>query len=163
MNEHIHALIEIQNRSYDRASAGLQSSYPRRLAMDAARMNAFLEEKRYAVLATGRRDGQPQAAPIAFSVWRDAFWIATVDGARLRNLRARPYAAIVVMEGDVRRRHRAVVAEGSVIVHEGTRVIDADPVFGERWRTHHGGRPEWAAAMLELRPVRIFSFDGALE
>ena len=163
MNEHIYPLIDIQNRSYDRASAGLQDSYPRRLAMDAPRMSAFLEEKRYAVLATGRRDGRPQAAPIAFSVWRGAFWIATVDGARLRNLRARPYAAIVVTEGDARRRHRTVVAEGPVIVHEGTRVIDADPMFRERWNTHHGGRPGWAVAMLELRPLRIFSFDGALE
>jgi hypothetical protein len=163
MNEHIYPLIEIQNRSYDRAGAGLLDSYPRRLAMDATRMSAFLEEKRYAVLGTGRRDGRPQAAPIAFSVWRGAFWIATVDGARLRNLRVRPYAAIVVMEGDTRRRHRALVAEGPVVVHEGTRVIDADPVFRGRWNAHHGGLPQWAVAMLELRPLRIFPFDGALE
>jgi len=55
---------------------------------------------------------------------------------------------------------------GPEAVHErahGTRVIDADPAFRERWNAHHGGGLEWAVAVLELRPLRIFSFDGALE
>ncbi|HLW47723.1 MAG TPA: pyridoxamine 5'-phosphate oxidase family protein [bacterium] len=163
MDEHVRPLIEIQERSYERASPGLEESYPRRLAMDAARMAAFLNEKRYAVLATGRRDGRPHAAPIAFSFWRGGFWIATVDGVRLRSLRARPYASIVVMEGDERRRHRAVIAEGPVLIHDGEDVIDSDPAFRERWRALHGGPPAWAAAVLELRPARVLSFDGALE
>ncbi len=163
MSEDVHALIEIQNRSYDHAGPGLHESYPRNLAMDASRMAAFLERKRYAVLATGRRDGRPHAAPIAFSVWGGTFWIATVEGARLRNLRLRPYASIVITEGDVRAQHRAVIAEGSAIIHEGAHVVASDPVFSERWRARHGNAPAWAAAILELRPERIFSFDGTLE
>jgi hypothetical protein len=159
----VRSLIEIQDRSYERAGPGLRESFPRNVAMDASRMAAFLDGKRYAVLATGRRDGRPHAAPIAFSYWRGAFWIATVEGARLRNLRARPHASIVISDGDERPRHRAVIAEGAVIVHEGAAAGPADPRFAEDWRRRHGGAPAWAAAMLELRPERVFSFDGTLE
>jgi pyridoxamine 5'-phosphate oxidase-like protein len=163
MTDDVRPLIEIQNRSYDRAAPGLRESFPRAVAMDLPRMAAFLDRRRYAVLATGRPDGRPHAAPIAFSVWRGAFWIATVRGARLRNVRWRPYASIVVMEGDVRPQHRAVIAEGVVIIHEGAAIGEADPAFGENWRMRFGSDPTWAAAMLELRPERVFSFDGTLE
>lgn len=163
MGDDIRSLIEIQDRSYDRAAPGLSESFPRRVAMDLPRMAEFLDRKRFAVLATGRRDGRPHAAPIAFSVWRGAFWIATLEGARLRNLRLRPYASIVIMDGDERPRHRAVIAEGAVVIHEGARAGEADRLFGESWRLRHGSDPTWAAAMLELRPERVFSFDGTLE
>ena len=163
MSDAIRPFIDIQDRSYDSAGSGLHESFPRNLAMNATRMAAFLEHKRYAVLATGRRDGRPHAAPIAFSVWNGAFWIATVEGARLRNLRSRPYASIVIMEGDERPRHRAVIAEGAVVIHDGARAGEADRLFGENWRMRHGSDPTWAAAMLELRPKRVFSFDGTLE
>jgi len=158
----VRTLIEIQERSYERAGPGLRESFPRSVAMDASRMAQFLDSKRYAVLATGRRDGRPHAAPIAFSCWRGAFWIATVEGARLRNLRARPYASIVISDGDERPRHRAVIAEGPVTVNDGA-AGPAAPGFAEDWRMRHGGDPTWAAAMLELRPERVFSFDGTLE
>jgi nitroimidazol reductase NimA-like FMN-containing flavoprotein (pyridoxamine 5'-phosphate oxidase superfamily) len=163
MNDDVRPLLEIQDRSYDRAARSLRESFPRRVAMDLSGMAAFLEQKRYAVLATGRADGRPHAAPIAFSIWRGAFWIATVEGARLRNLRSRLYASIVVMEGDERPRHRAVIAEGAVVIHDGARVREADRLFAENWRKRHGSGPTWAAAMLELRPERVFSFDGTLE
>jgi hypothetical protein len=163
MTDDVRPLIEIQDRSYDQAAPGLSESFPRAVAMDLPRMAAFLDRRRYAVLATGRPDGRPHAAPIAFSVWRGAFWIATVRGARLRNLRARPYASIVIMEGDVRPQHRTVIAEGAVLIHDGAGMGQADPLFGENWRMRFGNDPTWAAAMLELRPERVFSFDGTLE
>jgi nitroimidazol reductase NimA-like FMN-containing flavoprotein (pyridoxamine 5'-phosphate oxidase superfamily) len=163
MNDDVRFLVEIQDRSYTRVGSGIRDSYPRHLAMDRPRLAAFLGRIRYAVLATGRPDGRPHAAPIAFSVWRGAFWIATVEGARLRNLRSRPYASIVIMEGDERPRHRAVIAEGAVTIHEVARAGEADPRFGENWRMRHGSAPTWAAAMLELRPERVFSFNGTLE
>ena len=163
MTDDVRPFIEIQDRSYARAGVGIRESFPRAAAMDLPRMAAFLDRRRYAVLATGRPDGRPQAAPIAFSVWRGAFWVATVRGARLRNLRARSYASIVAMEGDVRPRHRTVIAEGPVSVHEGTAILDSEPEFGRKWRSRFGSDPAWAAAMLELRPERVFSFDGSLE
>lgn len=163
MTDDVRPFIEIQDRSYDRAGIGIRESFPRAAAMDLPRMAAFLDRRRYAVLATGRPDGRPHAAPIAFGVWRGAFWIATVRGARLRNLRARPYASIVIMEGDVRSRHRTVIAEGPVVIHEGAGVMEAEPQFGQNWRLRFGNDPTWAAAMLELRPGRVFSFDGSME
>lgn len=163
MTDDVRTFIEIQDRSYDRAGIGIRESFPRAAAMDLPRMAAFLDRRRYAVLATGRPDGRPHAAPIAFSVWRAAFWIGTVRGARLRNLRARPYASIVVLEGDVRPRHRTVIAEGPVVIHEGTGILTAEPGFGQNWRFRFGSDPAWAAAMLELRPARVFSFDGSME
>ncbi len=163
MNEDIHTLIEIQARSYERAGPGIRESYPISSAMDAPRLAEFLERKRYAVLATGRPDGRPHAAPVAFSVWAGAFWVATVAGARLRNLRARPYASIVITEGDVRTHHRAVVAEGPVELHDASDLTAMDPGLAEHWRARHSGLPTWAAALAELHPERLFSFDGTLE
>ena len=163
MTDSIRRLIAIQDDSYARAGRGLRESFPRHLAMDAPAMAAFLQQKVYGVLATGRRVGRPHAAPIAFSVWNGAFWIATVEGARLRNLRLRPYASIVIMEGDERSRHRAVIAEGPVIIHEGGGALASDAAFAQSWRARHGSEPAWAAAMIELRPDRVFSFNGTLE
>jgi len=163
MDDSIRVLIEIQTRSYDRAGPGIRESYPRSSAMDAARLAAFLTRKVYAVLATGRPDGRPHAAPIAFSVWSGAFWIATVAGTRLRNLRARPYASIVVADGDVRVQHRAVIAEGPVTIHDGNDLATVSAEFAREWRARHGSVPAWAAALLELCPERVFSFDGTLE
>ena len=163
MTDDVRPFIEIQNRSYDEAGVGIRESFPRSAAMDLPRMAAFLDRRRYAVLATGRPDGRPHAAPIAFSVWRGAFWVATVRGARLRNVSVRPYASIVIMEGDVRPRHRTVIAEGPVVVHERIGIMEAEPMFGQNWRLRFGSDPSWAAAMLELRPERVFSFDGSME
>jgi general stress protein 26 len=163
MNEDIRTLIEIQARSYDRAGSGIRESYPASSAMDAPRLAEFLERKRYAVLATGRPDGRPHAAPAAFSVWAGAFWVATVKGARLRNLRVRPYAAIVITEGDARAHHRAIIAEGPVKLHDTTDLATIDSGLADHWRTRHGALPTWAAALVELRPNRLFSFDGTLE
>ena len=163
MDDGIRLLIEIQTRSYERAGPGVRDSYPAASAMDGPRLAAFLARKVYAVLATGRPDGRPHAAPIAFSVWKGAFWIATVAGVRLRNLRARPYASIVVSDGDARAEHRAVLAEGPVAVHDGHDVAAIGAAFADHWRTRHGSPPEWAAALLELRPDRLFSFDGTRE
>lgn len=163
MTDDVRPFIEIQDRSYDQAGVGIRESFPRGAAMDLPRMAAFLDRRRYGVLATGRPDGRPHAAPIAFSVWRGAFWIATVRGARLRNLRSRPYASVVVMEGDARPEHRAVIAEGPVVVHDGAGITETEPAFGRSWRLRFGSEPTWAAAMLELRPERVFSFDGSME
>jgi nitroimidazol reductase NimA-like FMN-containing flavoprotein (pyridoxamine 5'-phosphate oxidase superfamily) len=163
MDEKIRSLVEIQAHSYDRAGAALRDSYPKSSAMDGRRLAEFLEHKRYAVLATARPDGRPHAAPIAFSVWRSVFWIATVAGTRLRNLRAQPYASIVITEGDVRAHHRAVVAEGPVRLYDLRDLAAMDPGLADHWRARHGALPTWAAALVELRPDRVFSFDGTLE
>lgn len=85
------ALQAVQERSYKTAGSGIRESYPKNHAMDTGRLGEFLDSKRYAVWPTSRADGRSQAAPVAFVVWRGAFWVASVAGARVRNLRARPW------------------------------------------------------------------------
>lgn len=156
--EDTRALAAIQDRSYARAGPVILESYPKTLAMNAEGLAAFLESKRYAVLATSRRDGRPQAAPIAFTFWASAFWIASVEGARVRNLRACPYASIVIVEGEDKT-HRAVVVEGPVQLHDAT--IEAMPeALRDLWVKRHGGEPTWASALIEVRPERLFSYDA---
>ena len=129
--------------------------------MDADRLGAFLDERRYAVLATSRPDGRAQAAPIAFSVADGAFLIASVAGPRVRNLRARPYASLVVVEGE-RETHRAVTVEGPVVLHEGDALHVSRARLDSAWVKRHGKAPDWAAALIELRPELLFSHDATL-
>jgi nitroimidazol reductase NimA-like FMN-containing flavoprotein (pyridoxamine 5'-phosphate oxidase superfamily) len=96
----VEPLLKVQRLSYAAAMAGLLAAWPESAALDGRRMAALLERHRYCVLATGRPDGRPHASPVAFVVADGAFWIATVAGLRLRNLRATPSASVVVMEGD---------------------------------------------------------------
>lgn len=152
-------LHDVQERSYEKAGSGIRESYPRNHAMDAGHLAAFLDGRRYAVLATSRMDGRSQAAPVAFIVWRGAFWVASVEGARVRNLRARPYASIVVMEGEGNA-HRAVIAEGPVRIHDLSAGNTADPDFLEAYQGKHGDTADWARARIELRPERLYSYDA---
>ena len=159
------ALAEIQRRSYERASAALRGSWPERQALDAGRIAAHLARHRYALLATGRADGRPHAAPVAFTVARAAFWFATVEGLRARNLRATPWASLVVMHGErdedegpeQGEPHVALTAEGAVVLHEGDAFAAAFDGVRSSWLRRHGAAPDWAVAIAELRPRRLFS------
>jgi general stress protein 26 len=147
----VRALIALQEASYGCAGRGLRNSWPRTQAMAAAGLHAFLNARRYGILATARPDGRPQAAPIAFLVRGGAFWFATVAGARLRNLRANPYASLVISDGE-EGAHRALMAEGVVRLHRPTAALASE------WAERHGSDPTWAAAFLELAPERVFSY-----
>lgn len=157
--EDVSSFVLIQDRSFQEAGPGIRASYPKERAMDAGELAAFLEEKHYAVLATSRPDGRPHAAPIAFMVWEGAFWIASVKGARVRNLHSRPYAAIVVMEGEGKE-HRAVIAEGPVNLYDPNSPAVPEELW-VAWRQRFGGAPGWAAVLVELRPQRLFSYDAS--
>ena len=151
-------LISVQERSYSEGGPGILESYPKNPSMDAERITSFLQGKKYAVLATSRPDGRPQAAPIAFTVWKAAFWIASVKGARVRNLRFKPYASIVVIEGEGKA-HRAVIAEGPVKLHPAAELLETQKVFAELWQRRNDSPPTWAYVFIELRPERLFSYD----
>ena len=84
-------------------------------------------------------------------------------GVRLRNVRANPWASLVVMSGErdedeigAGEYHRAVTAEGAVAVHE----LDALDAVAGQWERRHRDPPRWAEAVLELRPERLFSHDS---
>ena len=156
------ALLKIQEQSYDNAGGSIKRSWPARTAMDAETLAGFLERKRYAILATVRPDGRPQAAPVAFHVKDGAFWIATVAGARVRNLKATPHAALVISEGE-RGNHRAVRVEGPVTLHDEEALAAVRKKLDAAWEERQGGSlPEWAAAFIELSPESLYSYDSAL-
>jgi hypothetical protein len=157
------SLAELQRRSYEQASDGLRASWPERQALDEGGIAALLDRNRYGVLATSRPDGRAHAAPVAFTVLDGAFWIGTVRGLRLRNLESTPWASLVVIEGrpdegEDGEPHKALTAEGPVTLHT---LESAWPALEEPWITRHGHAADWAAAMIELRPERVFSHDAA--
>jgi hypothetical protein len=153
----VEALLEVQRRSYRPAGPGLRRSWPEGDALDGARLASLLDELRYGVLATARPDGRAHASPVAFSYEDGAFWIASVEGLRLRNLRAKPWASLVVTEGQDEGFHRALTAEGGVRLHERGEFASARRRLDERWIARHDHVPDWATAFVELDPQRVFS------
>jgi len=152
------ALLEAQECSYEAAGTGIRSSWPRERALDRDGMRRLLAELTYGVLATSRPDGRAHAAPVAFSVEGGAFWVASVEGLRLRNVRAMPWASLVIFDGQGEERHRALTAEGPVRLHEGEDLAVVRRRLDEPWANRHGAVPDWAAAFLELLPERVFSY-----
>ena len=151
-------LLAVQRSSYADATPGFRKAWPEAEALGRAELAAFLARNRYCVLATSRADGRAHAAPVAFVVHDGAFWFATVAGLRLRNLRARRWASLVVMEGDadvgeVGYPHTALTAEGSVMLH----AIADWHSFEAEWLRRHADPPTWAVALAELRPERLFT------
>jgi hypothetical protein len=53
--------------------------------------------------------------------------------------------------------HQAVTAEGPVVLHEGDEFGRAFEALREEWLAQHGHPPDWATALVELRPQRVFS------
>jgi nitroimidazol reductase NimA-like FMN-containing flavoprotein (pyridoxamine 5'-phosphate oxidase superfamily) len=154
-------LAEIQRRSYA-AARGVRSSWPEEDALDQAGLADLLGRHRYCVLATGRPDRRATAAPVAFVAHGGSFWFATVEGLRLRNLRSTPWASIVVMEGGGvdggGPEHRAVTAEGPTVLYEGDEFARTFEPLREAWLARHRRPPDWAAALVELQPERLFSY-----
>jgi general stress protein 26 len=151
------SLAEIQRHSYASATGGIKGSWPESQALDERGIADLLGRHRYCVLATGRADGRAHAAPVAFAPTEDALWFATVEGLRLRNLRATKWASLVVMEAGP---HSALTAEGPVELYEGEAFARAFEPLRETWLARHGSEPDWAVALAELRPVRVFSYSG---
>jgi len=161
------ALAEIQRASYA-LGRGIKGAWPQSDALDEAGIADLLGRRRYCVLATARPDARAHAAPVAFVVAGNAFWFGTVEGLRLRNLRATPWASVVVMEGEKDvddsedgAPHRALTAEGPVVLHEGDAFSKAFEPLRDRWIAQHDHPPDWAVALVELRPERVFSHSAA--
>jgi nitroimidazol reductase NimA-like FMN-containing flavoprotein (pyridoxamine 5'-phosphate oxidase superfamily) len=148
-------LIELQDASFARADSALRGSLLPERAMGAAELESFLAERTYCVLATVTGKGRPQARPVAFTVFGDAFWFATVAGGRLRNVERTPWVSLVISEGEGEE-HRMVAADGPV------RVVPEPPDgLLELWESRMASSPTWAVAWLELRPERFYSYTRA--
>ena len=152
------AIAALQQASYAKAR-GVKSSWPEADALNAEAIAYFLGRRRYCVLASARPDRRPHAAPVAYVVAGGNFWFASVEGLRLRNLRATPWAALVVMENEPD--HVALTAEGPLTIHEGDAFEAAFEPLRDRWLRRHEQAPDWAVALIELRPEMVFSYAAS--
>ena len=125
--------------------------------MTGSELAAYLERRTYAVASTTRPDGRAHAAPTLFSCVDGAFWLPTLgSAARLRNVRAHPWLALSVVEGD-HDTHAAVLAEGPAEV-----LTDAPQSVWEMTRRRNQANSlDWATAWLRMTPERLLSFAEA--
>lgn len=67
--------------------------------MDADEARQLLQTQHRAILATSRRDGHPQMSPVLAAVDPEGFAVVSSreTAMKVRNLRARPYAALCVI------------------------------------------------------------------
>jgi hypothetical protein len=99
-------------------------------------------------------DGRAHAAPTLFTLSGEAFWLPTLgNAARVRNLRAQPWLALSIVEGE-HETHAAVLAEGPA------EVLTAAPqsVWEMTRLRNQGDRLDWATAWLRMTPARLLSF-----
>lgn len=138
----------VQDRSFARASAATAGSYPPERRLSAAQLERYLDRRAFAVVSSARPDGRPHAAPSLFFRRGAEFWLPTVAGSvRERNVRAHPWLALTVTEGD----HGAHVA---VLIEGPARVVAPEAAPGE-----FRGRPgDWAEVWLAQRAERVFSY-----
>lgn len=146
-------LASLQDATFAASPPATATSYPPERRLTGEALADVLSSPRYAVVSTTRPDGRPHSAPSAFVLSGTSLWLPTVAGAvRLRNVRANPYAVVVVSDG-VRDAHLAVIVEGPVTV------ADALPPEVERDVVRQMGRvPDWAGAWIVLRPARLLSY-----
>ena len=141
-------LAAVQDRSFAQASAATARAYPPQRRLAAAQLGSYLDRRAYAVVSSARADGRPHAAPSLFYRRGTEFWLPTVAGsARERNVRAHPWLALTVTEGD-HDDHVAVLIEGPAAVLPPQ---EAPAEFRDR-------PGDWAKVWLLLRAEKVLSY-----
>jgi Pyridoxamine 5'-phosphate oxidase len=147
-------LGRLQDVSFSRAGRALRTAYPPQRRMTGPQLAGYLERRTYALASSTRPDGRAQAAPTLFSLYAEAFWLPTVGGAaRLGNVRAHPWLALSILEGE-HDTHAAVLSEGPAEVV----ATVADEVRSITEVRNRGGSLDWATAWLRMTPQQLFSF-----
>lgn len=147
-------LGRLQDASFDRAGQAVRTAYPSARRMTGTQIAGYLERRTYALASTTRPDGRAHAAPTLFSMYAEAFWLPTIsDAVRLRNVRAHPWLALSIIEGE-HDAHAAVLIEGPAEVL----AIAPESVWSTTRMRNRGGSLEWATAWLRVTPQRLFSF-----
>jgi predicted pyridoxine 5'-phosphate oxidase superfamily flavin-nucleotide-binding protein len=137
----------VQDRSFAQASAATAGSYPPARRLTPAQLARYLDRRAYAVVSSAREDGRPHAAPSLFYRRGTEFWLPTVPGSvRERNVRAHPWLALTVIEGD-HDEHVAVLVEGPAAV------LPPEEAPGD-FRDRPG---DWAQVWLLLRAEKVLS------
>jgi Pyridoxamine 5'-phosphate oxidase len=147
-------LGRLQDVSFSRAGRALRTAYPPQRRMTGPQLAGYLERRTYALASSTRPDGRAHAAPTLFSLYAEAFWLPTVGGAaRLSNVRAHPWLALSILEGE-HDTHAAVLSEGLAEVV----ATVPDEVRSITEVRNRGGSVDWATAWLRMTPQQLFSF-----
>lgn len=147
-------LGRLQEASFSRAGQAVRKAYPPQRRMTGPQLAGYLERRTYALASSTRPDGRAHAAPTLFSLYAESFWLPTVAGAaRLSNVRAHPWLALSVIEGE-HDTHAAVLTEGPAEV---LTTVPEDVRSTTELR-NDGGSLDWATAWLRMTPQRLLSF-----
>ena len=155
VTEPIDTLARIQEASFARASEATRGAFPTDRRMGGAMLLSFLARKRYAVLATTRPDGRPQAAPVGYALVGTKFVMASLpDAQRVRNLKHEPHASIVIDE-DESDRHGVVIVDGTTRLLQ---PLEAGLEMRAPFRDDTGTFPDWIGVLIVLTPERLLSY-----
>jgi Pyridoxamine 5'-phosphate oxidase len=78
-----------------------------------------LQRRIYTLRSSTRTDRRAHAAPTLFIVYAETFLLPTVgDAARIANVRAHPWLALSIVEGE-HDTPAAVLTEGRLVAHSG--------------------------------------------
>jgi general stress protein 26 len=142
-------LGSLQDRSFARATAATNTSYPPQRRLSAAQLASYLDRRAFAVVGSTRADGRPHAAMSIFIRRGITFWLPTMAGSvRERHLRSTPWLTMVIAEGD-HPVHIAVIAEGSAEV-----VAPAEVPADVR----AAASADWVSAWIRLTAERLLSY-----
>jgi hypothetical protein len=144
-------LAELQDRSFERATATTVRSYPPERRLTAEQLVRYLGRREYAVIGTARPDGRPHAAMSMYLRQGTSFWLPTLARSiRARNLGTCPWLTLIVAENDDET-HIAVIAEGPA------EVVALDDVPADVRSAFEG---EWIDSWIRLRAERVLSYAG---
>jgi nitroimidazol reductase NimA-like FMN-containing flavoprotein (pyridoxamine 5'-phosphate oxidase superfamily) len=153
--EPIDTLARIQESSFARASEATRGAFPTERRMTGEMLLGFLTRKKYAVLATTRTDGRPQAAPVGYALVGTKFVMASLpDAQRVRNLRNEPHASLVITE-DEGDRHGVVIVEGTTRLLQ---PLEAGLEMRAPFRDEAGNLPDWIGILVVLTPERLLTY-----
>lgn len=148
-------LAELQDRTFERATATTAKSYPPERRLTAEQLTAYLNRREYAVVGSARSDGRPHASMSMYIRSGSSFWLPTMAGSiRARNLGAQPWLNLVIAENDDDT-HIAVIAEGPTelvalddLPDEVRAVVDRQ--FSYVWK--------WVDVWIRLKTERVLSY-----
>jgi general stress protein 26 len=151
----VDALAELQDRTFERATAATAKSYPPERRLTAEQLTTYLGRREYAVVGTARPDGRPHASMSMYLRDGTSFWLPTVSGSiRERNLRTQPWLNLVIAENDDDT-HIAVIAEGPAdLVSLDDLPDEVRTVVDERWSYVW----KWVEVWIRLRTERVLSY-----
>jgi Pyridoxamine 5'-phosphate oxidase len=142
-------LGDLQDRSFGRATAATNVSYPPERRLSAEQLVSYLGRRVFGVVGTTRADGRPHAAMSVYVRRDTTFWLPTMAGSvRERHLRATPWLTMVIAEGD-HPVHIAVIVEGPA------EVVAPSEVPADVRAAVTG---DWVSAWIRLTAERLLSY-----